>query len=339
MRKIKKIFVILFIISLYISQVYANSFSNLNIPEKQKKIYTTAQNCSSQNFSNTYELIYKVYSEASEGEIKLKEFDNFSYYSANNWLVNRILPNTNQDVAYIYVNCATFGEQNDLKLLNINLIMANLKVGDILIFASKDSNREEVMLYVGNDENLGYDTLYCKNRKVEKLMLRYYLGQKMKNTNIAVRGDTELPLAGVARPLTYGGTSSYFYSEEKFYSDAPLEKYELKDEIDSSEIFTYNSSNVEYEDDADGIGKNNYQRIKDVLISSDNVIFNVIKLIENVGAIFLLAACIILGVRYMTCYDQARKVHLKKVWILLFLATILIFFARKIAIVIVDLLM
>jgi len=376
LSKIKKIFIVLFIISLYMGNTYSNifteldvfeqqeevdsdifseldifekneeneevdseSFTELEIFEQQEKIYLTAKDYISKIGLNSDELIHEIYYEASEGEIELKENNNFIYYSTNNWLVKRILPKTNHDIEYIFYNCDTFGEQIEQELLNINLIMANLKIGDIIIFASNSSDKEEFMLYIGNQENLGYDTLYCKNGKVDKLMLRYYLGQEIKNNNDKVREDDKLPLAGVARPLTYGGVSSYFEPEEKFYSEVPLEKYEFKNDSISNEIFTYDKSEVEYKNDEEGIGKYNYRRIRDALLDTDNVVFNALNLVGNIGAIFLLGVSIILGIRYMLCSDQSQKVHLRKICIVLLVSTVLIFFAKRIAVLIVEFLM
>jgi len=317
-----------------------NTFQDLTIYEQQDELFKVANDYYERNLRlNTKELIKKVYNEASDGLINLEVSNDFNYYNSLGWLVKGILPETRYDTSYIYINCYNFREQIEKELLDINLIMANLKVGDILIFKSKESVDEEMMLYIGHNEDNNGDTLYCKGGKIKKIKLRYYLGQDIKNKNIEKRSDKAMPLVGVARPLTCGGYASYFEPEEKFYADFPLEKHERDYEVSSSELFTYSNANVEYEGDEGAIGDNNYQKIKDVLINSDNIIFQMIKLVENIGAMILLSVCIILGIRYMTCSKPEQKSKLKKSFILIFLSTMLIFFARRIAIIVVYALM
>jgi len=204
LSKIKKIVFIILIINLFTGITYATDFQNLKKDEKLKIISEKAREYKVgehiEDF-NSYMLISDIYYEASDGTIELEEKNNFYNYNKLGWLVKEILPNVQDDVEYIYNNCLTFGEQIDSNLLDIELLMKKIEVGDIIIFGSKKSSEEQVMLYYGLGEELEFDTIYYAGNKVKRINLKDYLSSVNSGTTIP-RSMDETPLIGIARPLT-----------------------------------------------------------------------------------------------------------------------------------------
>lgn len=225
MSKIKKIIFIILILSLYTGITYATDFKMMKTDEKQKIISEIAKEYECDNDCNSYQMIADIYYQASDGTIILEEKNNFYNYNNKGWLVKGILPNTQNDITYIYDNCSTFGEQLNSNLLDADLLMDRIEVGDILIFSSNNSNDEQVMLYIGFDIDLEYDTIYCENGQMKKICLKHYLHSEYTDEdsenegvessigyiapeNSEIRNEEQLPLVGIARPFTINKTNS-----------------------------------------------------------------------------------------------------------------------------------
>lgn len=342
----------------------ANDFNNRTVEEKQNRVvyigneyYEKFKNQTSNTWLkydigyklddykkvpslNSTIFIYNVYSEASFETVLVADKNSLSFYSTRKWLVSGILPKGEEELLYVYNRVQNYREQKEKELININLLLSGLKKGDIIIFASKDSKNEEVMLYIGDYEALFWD----EKKGIQKVNLYYYLGFASKQNSNAYkglkRGDYDLPLVAVARPLAYGGYVLPYIAEQKFYSKLFYKAYKYSSlHMASSSYFNQSTDqDIEYDDNTNILLNKNklYSRFYKFFNSSNSIFYKVFKILKNISSMILLSIAIIFGIKYMLEVSAERKGQLKKGLIWFFIGAVIIFAADRIALLIIN---